>query len=174
MFNWSINLGFMNIVSFDAILLITAVIMIVSTALTGFSKSISKHAGFIFGILVGIMFAPSLSNLINENYTISTLLSVYLSYISLFIITFILMYIFGSRLSSIFEDSGMGQVDTILGLFYGLFEALMIAILFNMLITSQGLINIEPEYSNSILINTIVKPISNKILPYFGDIFANV
>lgn len=170
MFHNSINLGFAVLYPFDIIYLIISIIVVISTSLEGFANSVSKHAGVVIGLAMGFIFAGPLTSFLSRNIDISKLWLTYISYITIIVISFISIKVLGYKLNVILDESGLDVVDTTLGIFYGLFEALVICLAIHVLLINQGAIDIQPEYNFSKLVQYILDPVSKTVLPYLGEI----
>ncbi len=166
----TIDLGFTNLYLFELFYIIITIITVVSTALEGFSKSVSKHAGVILGLAFGFMFASSLAIFLRQNLDIPIFWLTFISYLSIIILTFIIIKIFGIKLEKIFEVSGLKVLDTILGLLYGLLEALLFVLLIHILFIHQNIIEVRQAYFDSKLVSYILTPVAQTIVPYLGKI----
>ena len=130
-------------------------------AFKGFIEEIAQKSGYVFGLVLGLMFTVPLSQLLCD--VMPLWLASFLCYFILFICGYLLVKAFGAVMQSICEESNITVIDHILGFMLGLFEGIIIISFAESLLQYQTLFDIDGILKDSWVNNNIIYPVMDFI-----------
>jgi membrane protein required for colicin V production len=143
-------------------------------ALKGFAREASTRFGFIVAVFVALLFTQLGSNLLNETFSLSPLLSSLIAFLIFFTIAYILMLTLGTLLEKTLETIKLGWLDSILGLGLGVLEMFLVVTLIIYILDMQSIFNIYPYISNSEIYTRLIEPYAPKVIDVLKGAFNNV
>jgi membrane protein required for colicin V production len=171
---WSIAIGIFNVTVLDIIIFGLLLIGAVLGALKGFAREASTRFGFIVAVFVALLFTQLGSNLLNETFSLSPLLSSLIAFLIFFTIAYILMLTLGTLLEKTLETIKLGWLDSILGLGLGVLEMFLVVTLIIYILDMQSIFNIYPYISNSEIYTRLIEPYAPKVIDVLKGAFNNV
>ena len=171
---WSIAIGIFNVTVLDIIIFGLLLIGAVLGALKGFAREASTRFGFIVAVFVALLFTQLGSNLLNETFSLSPLLSALIAFLIFFTIAYILMLTLGTLLEKTLETIKLGWLDSILGLGLGVLEMFLVITLIIYILDMQSIFNIYPYISNSEIYTRLIEPYAPKVIDVLKGAFNNV
>jgi len=117
----------MNLAVIDVIFLMLTALFVIRCFLKGFVSEISSMAGFALGIFAAIYFHKNGADFLREKYFPDiNIIPEILAFIALFLIVFLIVKLLSMMLKEIINKIKLGGIDKILGLIFGLFEAIVV------------------------------------------------
>jgi len=138
--------------SFSVVDWVLVVILILGgfrAGVTGFFHEISYKLGYLLGFFGALMFSQDLALYIEKNAGISLFICLLISYVSIFLLGFILVAILGDSIQNLFQKMKLGFIDKLLGFVIGVFEALIIIVIIYSLLKTQNLVDLSPYFDQS-------------------------
>jgi len=139
-------------------------------AFRGFIEIVSKYAGYLVGLVVAVMFTKMLGAFVSEKTGLNTFFSSFVSYVSIYLLTFIIIKSLGSAFSQMTESTAFETVDQILGFVLGICIALIIEALFTELLSKQHIVDLSNPLSLSWTNQNILLPIRNVIFKFAKEV----
>ena len=145
--------------AFDLIVFLITIYSMAQCAAKGFMRSLLSFSKWLLALIITIILVPKLNpwvqNYIESKFITDIGLGIFIYIISLFVIINI-----GKAISSAVTYSGLGSVDKIFGLFFGVFKGYVICVcLFSLLnwfypyqkwpVKSEGTYSFETIYKGS-------------------------
>ena len=116
-----------NISAFDLIVFLIVVYSMAQCAAKGFMKSLLSFSKWLLALIITIILVPKLNpwvqDYIESKFITDIGLGIFIYIVSLFVIINI-----GKAISSAVTWSGLGSVDKVFGLFFGIFKGYVICI----------------------------------------------
>lgn len=148
----------MTIAFIDLIFIIVIIACVLMAVIKGFVASFFGKASFIVGILLGVFFAPQLDVFVAKYINVPYLTTI-ISFLIIFIFSFLLMRLIQVLIKSLFSGEIMGGLDKALGFFWGVAEGLLIVGVFCVILIVQPFFDLSELLSKSFF--------ASKILPIF-------
>lgn len=165
-----IHIGFNNMNNIgliDWVFLFVLVFFIIKVTVRGFIAEFFSKAAVILGLIVAVIFYKLLTPFIVEKFEIKAL-SALISFLSLFLITYLVIKLVEVLLGSLFSHPTLKSLDRALGFFLGLIEGVLVISVLLIIINIQPLFAPKKILSNSI----VAKIFSPVILTINSELFV--
>jgi membrane protein required for colicin V production len=140
----------MGIAIIDIVFLGLIVIFSLRCAVRGFISEVLSMAALVFGLLAAIFFFRAGALIVREQFMPDVkVLPEIISFIAIFMIVFIIGKILELVLKNIIEGIQLGEVDRILGFFFGFAEGIIVICLLLFLIAIQPFVNPDLIFEKS-------------------------
>jgi len=127
----------------------------------GFFHEISYKLGYLLGFFGALMFSQDLALFIEKSAGISLFICLLISYVSIFLVGFILVAILGDSIQNLFEKMKLGFIDKLLGFVIGVFEALIVIVIIYSLLKSQEFFDVSTYFDDSWICNQYLNDLVN-------------
>ena len=157
----------MNIAAFDIVSLVIILILAVRATFRGFLTEIMAMASVIVGISVAVIFTHPVS-VILQKYIGDSFWNTVISFLALFLITYLIIKIFENSLNMLIEKVQLEKLDQSLGFFLGLLEGFLLVVIIVFAMNAQQFFDIK-----NLLDNSIAASVAEKIIPIGQKIIEN-
>ena len=157
----------MNIAAFDIVSLVIILILAVRGTFRGFLTEIMAMASVIVGISVAVIFTHPVS-VILQKYIGDSFWNTVISFLGLFLITYLIIKIFENSLNMLIEKVQLEKLDQSLGFFLGILEGFLLIIIIVFAMNAQQFFDIK-----NLLDNSIAASVAQKIIPIGQKIIEN-
>ena len=157
----------MNIAAFDIVSLVIILILAVRGTFRGFLTEIMAMASVIVGISVAVIFTHPVS-VILQKYIGDSFWNTVISFLGLFLITYLIIKIFENSLNMLIEKVQLEKLDQSLGFFLGLLEGFLLVVIIVFAMNAQQFFDIK-----NLLDNSIAASVAEKIIPIGQKIIEN-
>lgn len=127
-------------------------------AIKGFMDEISTKFGYVFGLLIALMFTHRLSAFFQFKAGFPAWFAAFLSYFTLFVVGYLAMKGLGKILSNIIDSAKLTVVDNVLGFVLGLAEAFLLIAAFEYILGFQNLFNLQKYFDESLFSSKLLLP----------------
>lgn len=140
-------------------------------AIKGLIEEVARKFGYVCGLLVALMFTKSFSPVFVENLDFPLWLASCCSYVLLFLAGYLVVKLLGKILQTIFETANLTAVDNILGFIIGVFEAIAVIGVLEILFQHQTFFNFERYFDESIISTKVILPFCNWLTTLVHKVF---
>ena len=149
----------------DIVVLVVIMAGAVSGCVSGFSRSLTKVAGFVIAMPIAMLFTKEASAyLIQHMGQIDPLPACLLSFVALSLIVYVLVSLVGAVLSHIMNSNTLfSVVDSLLGFAWGVLCAGLIVFAVLSILTKQSFINFQEVAQHSYVINEFINPVFSQV-----------
>lgn len=155
-----------DLAAVDVVFLIIIVFTSIRAGIRGFVKELMSMASVILGIAVAVLFSGMVAGYL-ENYLGESPWSQVISFLGLFLLTYLAVKIFESALDRLIERINLESLDHALGFFLGIVEGLVITFLILLLL------QIQPFIEPSVLIEeSVFARFMSPLFPYISEILS--
>ena len=151
--DWTYTIGSLTFGLLDIIALVIILIGAVSGCITGFARQVANLAGFVISIPV----ARPLASVLVKNTSIPLLWSSLIAFVSICLVVFIIVAIFGSMLKRALEL--VPALDHVLGFVWGLLATAVSLSIIIALLNYQSFFDVSSITSNSVIVSDIIEPL---------------
>lgn len=155
--DWTYTIGSLTFGLLDIIALVIILIGAVSGCITGFARQVANLAGFVISIPVALVFTRPLASVLVKNTSIPLLWSSLIAFVSICLVVFIIVAIFGSMLKRALEL--VPALDHVLGFVWGLLATAVSLSIIIALLNYQSFFDISSITSNSVIVSDIIEPL---------------
>mgnify|MGYP006273440677 CR=1 FL=1 len=155
-----------DLAAVDIVFLIIIVFTSIRAGIRGFVKELLSMASVILGIGVAVVFSGAVAERV-EGYIGVSPWSQVISFLGLFLITYIAVKIFENALDRLIERIHLDSLDHALGFFLGIGEGLVLTFLLLLLIQIQPLI--EPAV---LIEESLFARILSPLFPYISEFLS--
>lgn len=110
----------------DIILAILIVVSAISGFTKGFIHQLASLAALILGIFLAVKFSKLIAPFINSHLTSSENASKIIAFVLIFIVVMVLVHLLGKFLEKVLEEVELGLINKIAGLVFGVIKMLFI------------------------------------------------
>ncbi|MDR2184520.1 MAG: CvpA family protein [Treponema sp.] len=140
----------MRFANIDIVFAVLAVILIIRASLRGFVEEFMAMASLVLGLLGSVLFYKNAGIFIRERYMPEVrVIPEILGFLSLFLITFLLIKILARILEDIIQRIHLGGVNRFLGFLFGILEGLTLISLILVVLIVQPLFDSGPLLGES-------------------------
>lgn len=161
--DWGITLGNTYFNSLDIIIFCLSLIGGIGGAFEGFAKTFTSKVGIIAGIIVGAMFTKSISSVLIKQFPLNSLVAALIGFMIAFAIGYWLLLWFGSFISKLMDNLGIGVIDALLGFAFGIVITFAVCAGIIYLFSFQHLVDISSLINKSYLYQNLVLPLIPQI-----------
>ncbi len=144
---------------FLSIGLVSCLLWAAHGALTSFTGILGKRTGFVFGVLIAVMFARHVSPLLHTAFSTSDFVGILISYILLYTATYIIVTALSKALGGLLEAMYLGPLDSFLGFFVGLCESIIFWLFLLYLLNLQTVFDVSGYIQESFFFQRISEPL---------------
>lgn len=156
--DWGITLGTTYFNSLDIIIFCLTLIGGISGAFEGFAKSFASKADFFVGTIVGLMFTKPAAAFLQGYFPDLGIFTNFIAFIITFFIGYLLIVYLGEVLTKVFDNLGLGALNSLLGFFFGGAVTFIICCAIIYLFSFQHLIDFSDITSKSWIYLEVINP----------------
>ena len=155
--------------------LILFVILIFAILITikGFIEEFSGKAALILGIVCAVSFNGPATVFFQDKIPYEWLAKI-VAFLSVFIVTFLVISLIGKLVSLLFQGKIMKGLDRTLGFFLGLLEGLLVVAFIYVLLTIQPFFDVQPLFQDSLFAQFFEGLIPQSVITTMGNIDPNL
>ena len=148
--DWALQIGKnFSIGILDLSVVFVILLTAIACTAAGFSRSAAKSLGWILCYPIALYLTSLLARVFNENSNIGLFLSTMFAFATISVAVFVICNLLGTFLGGIFSATGIEVLDSILGFVWGIAVALFISGLVIYILSTQGIVNVEPLIAKS-------------------------
>ena len=155
-----------DLAAIDVVFLIIVVFTSIRSGIRGFVKELMSMASVILGIGVAVLFSGVVAGYL-DNYIGVSPWSQVISFLGLFLLTYVAVKIFESALDRLIERIHLDSLDHSLGFFLGILEGLVIVFLLLLLVQIQPFL--DPR---AIIEGSVFARLMSPLFPYISDFLS--
>ncbi|MFP4301117.1 MAG: CvpA family protein [Alkalispirochaetaceae bacterium] len=150
----------------DIVFLIIIVFTSIRAGIRGFVKELMSMASVILGIAVAVLFSGVVAEYL-DSYIGASPWSQVISFLGLFLLTYLGVKIFESALDRLIERIHLDSLDHALGFFLGIAEGLVVTFMLLLLIQIQPFVDPALLIEDSVLAHFL-----SPLFPYISEILS--
>ena len=157
----------------DIIFLVVLGVAAIRGAVRGFVSEVMSFAAIILALVASVLLYAPVAGLLDEIITRSPWAEI-AAFLGVFLVTYLVVKLVERVAHSVFESLNLHHLDRVLGLFLGLLEGGLVAVLILMVLHWQPLFDAEPllaeSWFESILFPLLPELEGLKIFESLGDV----
>lgn len=157
----------------DFIFLFVILIFSILIAIKGFIEEFSGKAALILGIVCAVSFNGPATVFFQDKIPYEWLAKI-VAFLSVFIVTFLVISLIGKLVSLLFQGKIMKGLDRTLGFFLGLVEGLLVVAFIYVLLTIQPFFDVHPLFQDSLFAQFFEGLIPQSVITTMGNIDPNL
>lgn len=157
----------------DFIFLFVILIFSILIAIKGFIEEFSGKAALILGIVCAVSFNGPATVFFQDKIPYEWLAKI-VAFLSVFIVTFLVISLIGKLVSLLFQGKIMKGLDRTLGFFLGLVEGLLVVAFIYVLLTIQPFFDVQPLFQDSLFAQFFEGLIPQSVITTMGNIDPNL
>ena len=155
--DWTYTIGSLTIGLLDIIAVAIVLIGAISGCITGFACQVARLAGFVISIPVALLFTRPVASVLAANTGLSLLWASLISFVSICLLVFIIVAIFGSMLRRVLET--VPALDHVLGFVWGLLATAVSISIIIAILNYQSFFDISSVTDSSVIVRDIIEPL---------------
>ncbi len=152
----------MSLAVIDIVFLMLVLVMAIKGAVNGFIAELFGKAAFLVGLLVGVLFYNDLAAVLAQWIPVAFLSQV-VSFLLLFILTFLAIKILQHLLGGLFKGDILGSLNKALGFFLGLAEGVLIVAVILLVLRIQPWIQVDSLLQGSLVAELFAGPLNQSM-----------